>query len=270
MLPLGFSLSLVILVPFAVAYFFPKTGAYVLGPAILAIAAVAFVALHDLFAPFRSDGSPAGLVVPAMMWFAFVVACIAGTVLVVTGTMRMRWRREASRAPPSFDLARASGARAWLAMFNVALGLNIAITTSRRPLGGWLFGYMLRVVDPQTLYRSLGAAGLQLLGFALSYLLPALTLCLVFRAAGLQRKLAFDARGSGLILAGNLGVLLFAIARIVAEVSSSPLRFQLRFVVDFHALVWLVWSLVPIGLFLLGGHSRGATSVRRARAGPRS
>ncbi len=92
-------LALVLLAPFAVGYLLPKVSAYFLGPAFLVAAAVGIVGLHKYFVPFQSDGSPAGMLVPAIMWAAFVAACIAGVVLILTGRMRLR-RQDEPRSRP--------------------------------------------------------------------------------------------------------------------------------------------------------------------------
>jgi hypothetical protein len=123
----GLLLALVLLAPFTVGYLLPKVSTYFLGPAILVIAAVVLVGFHRLFVPFQSDGSPAGLVVPAMMWAAFLLACICGIVLIVTGRMRIRSKDEPLRRPPTKDQAQMSNSRASLCMFNAALGIAILI-----------------------------------------------------------------------------------------------------------------------------------------------
>ena len=74
----------------ALALLFPRFSVYVLGPLVLALAAILVIFGHKLFVPFHSDGSPAGLLVPAMAWVALIVCCGIGLTLILTGRARMR------------------------------------------------------------------------------------------------------------------------------------------------------------------------------------
>jgi hypothetical protein len=85
--------------PFAVGALLPRFSAYFLGPVILVLMLVMAVSLHRYFVPFHSDGSPAGMLVPAMMWIVFVAGCIVGAVLILTGWVRIRSRRLAEIDP---------------------------------------------------------------------------------------------------------------------------------------------------------------------------
>jgi hypothetical protein len=244
------SFSLVILVPFATAYFLPRIGAFVLGPLILAIAAIVFVRLHDLFVPFQSDGSPAGLVVPGIMWLAFLVACIVGVLLIATGVMRLHWRRADEARRQAGELIAASTAtRTWLAMFNVALGVNILVQSV--PIGRRVGDFPFAVVDEPTLYRAFGWVGMGIVGAFLHYLLPALLLCLAFRAARLHRRFRFDARGGMPLLVGNVGVLFCAITPFLTLLPNADLRNEFMAALQFEPFVWVAWTGIPIGLFLL-------------------
>ncbi len=137
---LGFGLMLVLLVPFALGYLLPRFSAYFLGPAILVLAAVAVTAFHDLFVPFHSDGSPAGMLVPAMMWAFSLGACISGGVLILTGGMRIRLKRTPMQPAAPEGQAPVSKSYASFLMFNVALvarasiliGLVLFLSAARR------------------------------------------------------------------------------------------------------------------------------------------
>jgi hypothetical protein len=91
---------LAIFLPFAVAALLPRFSAYFLGPVILVLALAMAVGLHKFFVPFQSDGSPAGMLVPAMMWVMFVLACVSGIVLILTGMARIRSKRVAETPAP--------------------------------------------------------------------------------------------------------------------------------------------------------------------------
>lgn len=84
------STTLAVLVAFLFGYYLPRFSAYFLGPAFLVLAGGSFITLHKYFFPFQSDGSIAGLIVPAILWLAFATCCLLGAVLIVTGLVRAK------------------------------------------------------------------------------------------------------------------------------------------------------------------------------------
>lgn len=90
----GWSIGLMVGVPIviAIAWHFPRFSVYFLGPLLLVLGGGSFIALNKYFFPFQSDGSIAGLIVPAIMWLWLVVSCGLGAILVVTGRARMKRR----------------------------------------------------------------------------------------------------------------------------------------------------------------------------------
>jgi lipopolysaccharide export LptBFGC system permease protein LptF len=88
-------LFIVLAVVFALmlGFVLPRFAAYFLGPAFLVLAAALLVVGHRLFVPFQSDGSPAGLIVPAIAWIALIVCCGLGITLIVTGRARIKRTR---------------------------------------------------------------------------------------------------------------------------------------------------------------------------------
>jgi hypothetical protein len=90
---------LALCLPFAVGALLPRFSAYCLGPVVLILTLMMAAVLHRYFVPFHSDGSPAGMLVPAMMWIVFVAGCIVGAVLILTGWARIRSKRLAEIAP---------------------------------------------------------------------------------------------------------------------------------------------------------------------------
>jgi hypothetical protein len=79
----------------------PRFSAYVLGPAVLVLAGVFVVVGHRLFVPFQSDGSPAGLLVPAIAWIALLICCGVGVTLIVTGRARIKSARPHDSGVPN-------------------------------------------------------------------------------------------------------------------------------------------------------------------------
>jgi hypothetical protein len=78
-------LFVVALVALCLAYVLPRLSAYFLGPVFLVFAVGLFVFANELFFPFQSDGSPAGLVVPGMMWVTLILSSVAGAILLAVG-----------------------------------------------------------------------------------------------------------------------------------------------------------------------------------------
>lgn len=87
LISIGFVAALVAL---CLALALPRASAYFLGPLLLVFALALFIFANKLFFPFQSDGSPAGLIVPGMMWLTLIVACVAGSILMVVGLARIR------------------------------------------------------------------------------------------------------------------------------------------------------------------------------------
>lgn len=92
-LPIGFA--------FLLALVLPRFSAYVLGPAVVVLAVGFAIVERKLFMPFQSDGSPAGVLVPGIMWLLLIVCCIVGAALIGTGLARIRARNRSRAAAPS-------------------------------------------------------------------------------------------------------------------------------------------------------------------------
>lgn len=86
--------ALAVAVVSALGYFLPRFSAYFLGPAFLIAGGASFIVLNKYFFPFQSDGSMAGLIVPAIMWLWLITCCVLGGVLIATG--RSRAKRKSS------------------------------------------------------------------------------------------------------------------------------------------------------------------------------
>jgi hypothetical protein len=237
--------ALVPLVPFTIAYLFPRVSAYFLGPALLVIAAVAFLGWHPLFVPFQSDGSPAGLVVPGVMWAAFLTACICAVVLILTGRMKIRWEDEPLPRPPTEDRAPMSSSRAAFSRFSVALAIAMLI-------GPFLPTYLVFSAVYAAVMQGVGIFASQVFLLLCTYFLPAIALYFGFSFAGMQRKFALSTRGSLLILLGTLAVLLFEIAFVARFLPSANAAMYsgLLFLTQFRQLEWLPRAAILIGLFL--------------------
>jgi hypothetical protein len=237
-------LVLVVLVPFAIGYLLPEVGAYFLGPAILVIAAVLAVVFHKLFVPFQSDGSPAGLIVPGLAWFALVTACIAGILLIVTGKIRMR-PAGGRPAPPATeaDLS-VSSATATLHLFNVALGASILIAP-------FVSIYSMFSAIDSVLYRTLGVFGSRVILFLLAHAVTALVLYACLRVIYTARKVSFTRGVTRLILIGNAVALFLDFAYIGQMAGNTTISRAFMTIALFRELLsWLAWAAILIGLFL--------------------
>jgi hypothetical protein len=82
---------------------FPRFSAYFLGPAFLATGGWAFISLNKYFYSFQSDGSIAGLIVPAIMWLGLITCCILGCVLIVTGLSKIKQKASATSPSDPFE-----------------------------------------------------------------------------------------------------------------------------------------------------------------------
>jgi hypothetical protein len=71
-------------------YALPRFAAYFLGPLLLVAGIVMFTTLNRYFFPFQSDGSPAGMIVPGLLWIALIICGVAGLTLVGVGVSRLR------------------------------------------------------------------------------------------------------------------------------------------------------------------------------------
>jgi len=235
-------LVLVLLVPFALGYLFPRFSAVVLGPVVLIAAGLLFVTLHRYFFPFQSDGSPAGLIVPGLLWAVFVLGCICGAVLIATGVMRMRRADEPALTPASTADAEASpGSDS--SMLNVSLGVAVLVAP-------FLPLYLLLRPFETLLYRGLGYFGLLTVHFLLSNVGSALLIYFGLRAAGLRRLFTPDAPGSKLIFAGSVAVLGFRVFELLRFAPNKGAGSVIYTVQLLSVLVWIAWSVVLIGLFL--------------------
>jgi hypothetical protein len=237
--------ALVLLLPFTIGYLFPRVSAYFLGPALLVIAAAAFLGVHSLFVPFQSDGSAAGLLVPAMMWAALVTACISGVVLILTGGMKLRWEDAPPPRAPTDDRASLSNSRAAFFMFNVALGIAMVI-------GPFLPTYLVFSGVYGAVMKITGIFGSRVFLLLCTYFLPAFALYFAFRFAGMQRRFALSTRGNLLIVLGNLVVLLFEIAYVARFLpgANAVMYSGLLFLTQFRQIEWLPRAAILIGLFL--------------------
>jgi hypothetical protein len=84
---------MVVVVALLIAFLLPRTSAYFLGP-VLSIFALCLVAFgHRLFFSFHSDGSPAGLLVPGIMWLTLAASAIPGVIFIVVGSLTIRRRQ---------------------------------------------------------------------------------------------------------------------------------------------------------------------------------
>lgn len=66
----------------------PWVFSYVLGPAILVACGWFFLRFRPLFFFFKSDGSPAGMLVPLMLWPLLILAVWVGIWLIRQGRHR--------------------------------------------------------------------------------------------------------------------------------------------------------------------------------------
>ena len=236
-------LILVILAPFMIGYFLPEFSARFLGPAILVITGLLAAVFHSLFVPFRSEGSPAGLILPAIAWAGAIVGCISGVLLIVTGKMRMR--RTSSTTPnlPRVDHVPQSGAHTALPMLNVALGVIVAIA----PFAPF-YHIFSSIYAP--LLRSMSMAAWETLRLASSYFVPAVLLYAGFHMAGLHRKLVFNKGITWLLFACNLVVLYFQFAPVAGHLYNASARSWFVMAGLLREFSWLAWSGVLVGLFL--------------------
>jgi hypothetical protein len=88
--PLPIGLVLAVVVALVLGFSLPRVAAYVVGPAFLALAGVFVIFGYKLFFPFQTEGSPAGLIVPAVAWVVVIVCCGLGITLIVTGRARIK------------------------------------------------------------------------------------------------------------------------------------------------------------------------------------
>lgn len=95
---------LALAVVLVLGYFLPRFSAYFLGPAFLIAGGASFIVLNRYFFPFQSDGSMAGLIVPAIMRLWLITCCALGGVLIATGRSRAK-RKLASEAGKQVVLA---------------------------------------------------------------------------------------------------------------------------------------------------------------------
>jgi len=238
-----FAFALILLAPFAVGYLLPRVSAYFLGPALLGAPAIAFVCLHRLFFPFQSDGSPAGLLVPAIMWAGSIVACIGGIVLIATGLMRIRSKHGPAQPPPTADQALSSSAHGSWRLFTAALGIATVIAP-------FLPLYRMVAHLDVAIMRSIGLLGWQVLLLLCTYVLPTFVLFCGLRLSGLHRQFASSNRGSLPILFGTAVILFFDLASIATLISTGAVRLVYIVIGPFHDLVWVARAAVLIGLFL--------------------
>lgn len=239
-------LVLALLIPFALGYLFPWFSAVVLGPVVLVAAGVLFVTLHRYFFPFQSDGSPAGMIVPGLLWVVLVLGCLWAVVLIATGVMRMRRTKEATLTPssapgPRTDAEATPGSDS--SMLNVSLGVA-ALIAPFLPL------YLLLRPFSSLLFRSLGYFGLLTVQFLLSNVATALLIYFGLRAAGLRRLFPPHAPGSKLIFAGSVAVLEFRVAQLLRFLPGKGAGSVMYTLQLMNVLVWLAWAVVLIGLFL--------------------
>jgi hypothetical protein len=80
-------------------HFLPRLTVYVIGPGVLACAAALFILGRKYFFFFQSDGSPAGFVIPILMWGFLGFMVLTGVSLIRGGLERLG--KEARREAPS-------------------------------------------------------------------------------------------------------------------------------------------------------------------------
>jgi hypothetical protein len=78
----------------AVGFFLPRFSEYFLGPVALVFALLVLSFAHKfMFHSVVTDGSPAGLLAPAIAWLAFGSGALFGCILVFVGSREIRRAR---------------------------------------------------------------------------------------------------------------------------------------------------------------------------------
>jgi hypothetical protein len=92
-LKLAFGLGPLAVVITLLARYVPWIFSYVLGPAILLACAAFFLTFRPFFFFFRSDGSPAGMLAPLILWPALLLGVWLGWLVIKAGRQLLRDRQ---------------------------------------------------------------------------------------------------------------------------------------------------------------------------------
>ena len=148
-------------------------------------------------------------------------------------------------------------------MFNIAFAVSVLLAAFM-PLGQQLFFMVFG--NPRLLSKSLGPFATQMLGLFFKYVLLALVIYGALRLIGAHRKVNFKARGYGLILAANVVILIYSLARSLASlVEGGGAHFVLA---QFGTFVyWPAWLAIVVGFVQLSRAHASASVSPSAQPG---